>query len=206
MLKLRHLFGVLLANALVLGLIHADAKKTDTTPKKDPNTVVGAPAFRHAAMKRQFDDFVSQLRLIAKSMAASTDAKERDRAKSIEKALKKASDDNISGLFESISQSLTKKGADKDIDVLATVVSENKKLTKALRMMISLLLQDDRSKLLADRREALAKLIKDIKNLKARESRLQAQTDLDKKKNDELKKDQEKIRQELQKVVKKLTP
>jgi hypothetical protein len=187
MSALRHLFATTALVAGITGLMaRADSNGANQTSVEDS-------AVRQAQLKRAFEQFRTKLAVIAGRMENSSDVKERERAKSLRSALKEASSRGTEMKFDSLIRALSTKGADQNLDVLNQVVRENKEIRDDLKKLISLLTQDDRDKLLKDRREEALRLLETLKDLRDKQARMQAQTEMKKLDNKELNKNQKKI-------------
>src|SRR5262249_10754110 len=189
MSALRHLFA---ATALVAAITGLMARAADSEAPNYQSSVEDT-AVRQAQLKRAFEQFRTKLAVIAGRMETSSDVKERERAKSLRAALKEASTRGTESKFDSLIRALSTRGADQNLDVLNQVVRENKELRDDLKKLISLLTQDDRDKLLKDRREEALRLLETLKDLRDKQARMQAQTEMKKLDNKELTKNQKKI-------------
>ncbi len=198
MLKVRLL---LIALPLALAL----AARAETTRKDgDPTILVGDNAVRQAQLKRAFESFRNKLAILAGRLETSSDARDRDRAKSLRKVLAEASKRGVENRFEAVVRGLSKKDADKDIDTLNQVLRENSDLRKDLQVLLALLLDDGRGKKLTDLRDRAGKLLDQLKDLRDRQARLQAQTELGRKDDNNLKSAQDKLAKQTQELLDKL--
>jgi hypothetical protein len=189
MLKVRIIPGILVAAVVLAGL----ATSAETAGKRDPKVLIDDTATRQAQLKRAFESFRQKLAILAGRLELSSEQKDRDRARALRNVLKEAATRGVEVKFDALIRGLTKKGADKDIDTLAQVVRENKDLRKDLQALLALILADNRDKVLADRGNRAAKLLEELKDLRNKQARLQAQVDLGRKADAQLKKEQEKI-------------
>jgi len=187
---IRHLLAVAAVVACVAAL-----SAQDGADSARPNTKTSAEdsAVRQAQLKRSFENFRTKLAVLAGRMEASSDPKERDKAKALRAALKEASDRAVENKFDVIIRSLNARGADQNPEVLAAVIRENKDLRDDLRRLIALLSQDDRDRVLKERREEALRLLETLKELRDKQARTQAQTELGRKDAKELGKDQKKV-------------
>jgi len=188
----RHLLA---AFALVAGFTALTAQAEPSKSSNSPNsqTAVEESAVRQANLKRAFEQFRAKLAVLAGRMEVSPDPKEREKAKAMRAALKEASERAVENKFDGIIRDLTKKNADQNLDVLNQVIQTNKELRDDLRKLILLLTADDRDKTLKARLEEALRLLETLKDLRDKQARAQAQTELGKKDAKDLAKEQKKV-------------
>ncbi len=176
----------------------------ETKSKADPKVLTDDSAIRQATLKRAYEAFRQKLAVLAGRLESSAEQKDRDRAKMIRKALKEASDRGVEVKFDALIRGLATKGADKSLDILAQAARDNAELRKDLQHLIALLTGDDLAKILAKRREMAQKLLGQLKELRDKQARLQAQTEIGRKETKELKKGQEKVTGNTKELLEKL--
>lgn len=190
----RHLLAALLACGIGLSCIRAEA------PKPDAKTVIDDASLLQAQLKAQFDSFKGKLAILAGRLENGT-PQDKEKARALRAAVKLIAERGVDGRFDSLIRGLKAKGADQNIDILATVLKDNEELRSDLRKLIALLAADDRDQQLKDRREAATKLMEKLKDLRAKEARIQALTEMGKLGKDELKKAQEKVTAQTREVL-----
>lgn len=199
MSRIRHLLAAAVATAALAGL----AARADTK-QGDPRVVLEDGAARQAALKRAFEQFRGKLAVLAGRLEASDDAKDRDKARALRAALKEASSRSMETKFDSLIRALASKNADRDLDVLAGAIKENKELRQDLQKLIALLSMDDRDKVLARNIEDAKKLLEALKDLRDKQARMQARTELSKDSAKDLEKGQEKLTEKTKELLDKL--
>src|SRR5262245_48482211 len=148
--RLLVVLGVL-ATAFVLAARAEDRPAVKIVPKNkgdikrgddntDPKVKIGDAANTQEALKRRFDDFKQQLLTLALRMENSAKAEDREKAKVLRMALKKASDEGVETQFSSLIEMLRGNGADKNTEQLQGILTENAKLRENLRAIMELLL------------------------------------------------------------------
>lgn len=175
----------------------AKAKKDRPTApeiKGDTKVLVDDTATRHVQLKRAFESFRQRLAIMAGRLENGTD-KDKEKAKSLRKALKTASDMGTEAKFDSLIRELTKSGADQSIDVLRQAVRDNTELRQDLQRLIALLTKDD-SQLNKEQMEKHARMLERIKELIAKQERVRAQTEVGRRSDKDLGRDQNKVTKE----------
>jgi hypothetical protein len=198
MSKLRHLFAAVALVAGVSALAAQDSRKDsakDSTKDTSVNgqAAVESSAVRQAQLKRSFEQFRAKLAVLTGRLETSQSTKDQEKAKAMRAALKEASERATENKFDSLIRALNTRGADQNLDVLNQAIRENRELRDDLKKMIALLTQDDRDKVLKERREEALRLLETLKDLRDKQARAQTQTELGRKDSKELGKDQKKI-------------
>lgn len=205
----RRLLAALLLPALALA-VTARADLSKTAPggkddravpevKGDPRVLIEDTATRQAQLKRAFESFRQRLAILAGRLENGTD-KDKEKARALRGALKRASELGTEAKFDALIRDLTRPGADQNIDVLGKVVRENADLRKDLQQLISLLAKDD-TQSNKEKMDKTAKLLEQLKDLIAKQERVRAQTEMGRKDNKELGKDQNKVTRETREVA-----
>ncbi len=206
---IRRFLATLGCLALVFAVtVQADDTSSANKPKSeqsdlkgDAKVLIEDSATRHAAQKRAFESFRQRLAIMAGRLENGSD-KDKEKAKSLRKALAKASELGTEAKFDALVRELTKKGADQSIDVLQQVVRDNALLRQDLQTLIELLKRDDS----LSNREAMekhARMLERLKELIAKQERVRAQTDMGRKTNKELQRDQNKVTKETRDLIAK---
>ena len=186
MLKIRL---VICALAVALGL----AVRAEMPLRGEPKARLDDNATRQAQLKRAYESFRQQVALLANRLELSGERRDRDRARALRNVLAEASTRSLESKFDALLRGLTKKGVDQDLDTLNQIARENKELAKDLAKLLELISNDDRARFLAERRDRVTKLLAELRELRNKQSRLQAQTERERRPAGELKKEQEKI-------------
>lgn len=188
MKPVRHAVALLFAAFLLAGQF-APAQQPGKANSKE---MIEDTATRQAQLKRAFEQFRTKLAVLAGRLDNGTPA-EKKKAESLKKALKAISDMGTTGRFDNVITSLTKKNSDVDIDILGQAVKDNKELRTDLQKIISLLMDGDNAKKMAERKERLKALLERLKEAKNSQERLQARTEMGKQDPKELVKPQDKL-------------
>jgi murein L,D-transpeptidase YcbB/YkuD len=162
--------------------------------KADPKVKIGDAANLQEALKRRFDDFKQQLLTLALRMENSPKAEDREKAKVLRLALKKASEEGVETQFSSLVEMLRGNGTDQDTEKLQGILRENEKLRENLRAIMELLLKDDRDAQLRREREAAQKLLEELKTVIRKQELVENRTIQNRTKNDDLAKSQRNVK------------
>jgi hypothetical protein len=184
---------------ILFGVLTTSAAQTPSGG--DPKILLDDSAIRQAALKRAFEAFRQKLALLAGRLENSASEQDRDRVAALRRALKLAGERGVEGRFETLLRDLTARGADRNLDLLSQIVRDNKELRQDLRAILKLLTEDDRDKRLAQRREDAGRLLDRLKELRARQARLQALSDRGKHDGKDLARQQEKLTQQTREVL-----
>lgn len=186
-----HRFRLVLAAALPCLALAAYAAEPDTA-KGTPKVHLGDTATRQAQLKRAFENFSTRLTVLAGRLENGPPA-DKEKAKNLRKALKLIGDQGTAGRFDAVILGLTRKNADESIDTLRGLVRDNKELRQDLQRILTLLLDGDGLKKLAEKRERAKELLEKLKEARDKQERLQAQTEMGKQDAKGLVKAQDKI-------------
>src|SRR5262249_1933198 len=126
--------------------------------------------------------------------------KDKEKAKALREVLRKTNEWGTEAKFDALVRELTRPGADKSIDVLNAAVRDNEGLRRDLQERIRLLTKDD-AKSNKEKMERTARLLEQIKELIAKQERVRTSTEMGRKSNPELKKDQNKVTNETRNVA-----
>jgi hypothetical protein len=204
------------ALALLLGLtvVASLAVRADTRAGKkaapkafkgDPAVVFGDSATRQAALKRSFEILRNRLSTLAARMEATGLDPDKKKAEIIRKALKAASDLGTEAKFESLVRGLSTPGADKKLDELRAIIKDNKELRDDLKKLIAILNEDDSAKRLAEKNKKTEDVIKQLKELRDRQARLQAKTEMGKSDTKKIGTEQDKLTKDTKDVTESKT-
>ncbi|HEY7422966.1 MAG TPA: hypothetical protein VH682_01775, partial [Gemmataceae bacterium] len=195
----RRLLAVLgvLATAFVLAARADDRPVVKIVPKSkgdikrgddsaDPKVKIADAANLQEALKRRFDDFKQQLLTLALRMENSTKAEDRDKAKVLREALKRASAEGVETQFSSLIDMLRGNGADQNTEQLQSILQENEKLRQNLRIIMELLLKDDRDAQLRKDLAEKQKLLDELKSIIRKQEVVQSNTITGRSKTDDL--------------------
>src|SRR5262245_34674752 len=168
--------------------------------KSDPKIVLQDTATRQAQLSRAFESFRQRLTVVAGRLENGRD-QEKAQAKSLKKALKLISDQGTTARFDVLIRELRQKNSDQNLDVLGKIVRENKELREDLQRILALLLEDDPSKKLAEKKKKAEALLAMLKEVRNRQARLQAATEAERQPEDKLGKSQEKLSRDTKDVI-----
>ncbi len=203
---MRRLLAVLFLTALACGVtVWADESakgkkdRAETPLKGDPSILVEDSKTREIQLRRSFEQFRQKLALMANRLENGSD-KDKEKAKALRQALKLASEKGTEAKFDSLIRALNTKGADKNLDVLGQVVRDNAELRKDLKMLIALLSRDETASN-REQIEKMGRLLEQLKELIAKQERVRAATEIGRKSNKDLEKDQNKVTRETKEVA-----
>jgi hypothetical protein len=154
-----------------------------------------------AALKRRFDDFKQQLLTLALRMENSAKPEDREKAKVLRLALKTASEQGIEAQFVSLIEMLRGNGADQNTEQLYNILQENEKLRQNLRVIIELLLKDDRDSQLRKEVAETQKLLEELKTVIRKQELVLNKTILPRTPNKDLENSQRKVREQTHDLV-----
>jgi hypothetical protein len=149
-------------------------------------------AVRQADLKRRFESFRNKLTLLAARLEGGSE-KDREKARALRTALKLADERGTDGKFDVLIRSLRGQEAATNADVLAQILKDNEDLRNDLRQLIALLSGEDQDAELRARREAAVKFLEQLKDLRSRQARVEALTEMGKSSPAELRRSQEKL-------------
>jgi hypothetical protein len=210
----RRLLAVLgvLATAFVLAANAADQAPIKITPKNkgdvkrtddraDPKIKIEDAANQQEMLKQRFNDFKQQLLALALRLEGSSKAEDREKAKILRQAIKKASEEGVETQFSSLIDMLRSNDAVKNIDQLDGILKENEKLRRNLRDILELLLKDDRDAQLKREIAEKQKLLEELKNIIRKQELVLNKTIQNRTANKDLEKSQNKVRNETHDLV-----
>jgi hypothetical protein len=160
-----------------------------------PRRAAANSAAQHSRLKEAFESFRIRLAILAARLEASDKPVDKERANRIKKVLNEVKERGTDSTLELLIRGLAGKNADKDLDMVARAVKENKKLSEDLAQLIKLLTEEEGAAL-KKRMEELKEILAKLKALRAAEARLQAKTDLGKADPKELAKEQDELAKE----------
>jgi hypothetical protein len=176
-----------------------DIKRGDDNT--DPKVKIEDAAIWQESLKRRFDDFKQQLLTLAQRMENSAKAEDREKAKVLRLALKKASEEGVETQFSSLIEMLRGNGTDKNTEQLQSILQENEKLRQNLRAIMELLLKDDRDAQLRKDREATQKLLEELKAIIRKQELVQSKTIIGRTKNEDLAQSQKNVKDQTRNLV-----
>jgi hypothetical protein len=169
--------------------------------KTDPKIKIQDAATQQERLKRLYDEFKQKLLSLAQRMENSTKPEDREKAKVLRDALKKASEEGVETRFSSIIERLRQPDAYQDLELLKDILEENEALRRALRELMALLLKDDRSAQLKAEIERNKKLLEELKAVIRQQEITRDNTIIGRKKNEDLAKTQERVRNKTDALV-----
>jgi hypothetical protein len=167
---------VLIARAETPFPVKVEGKKGTSAAgdQADPKIVIEDAANQQERLKRQFDDFKQALLRVAQRLEASTDPKDKEKAKNLKEAIKKASEQGVDTKFSTLVDALRKENTFQDLDQLQKVLQQNEELRRDLRAILEYLMRDDSEN---QRKREIAektRLLEEIKRLIAAQERVYA--------------------------------
>jgi hypothetical protein len=169
-----------------------DVKRT--ADKTDPKIQIEDAATEQERLKRLFDEFKQKLLVLAQRLENSTKQEDRDKAKVLREAIKKASEEGVETRFSSLIERLRDSKAFNNTEQLSDILAENKQLRDIIRSLMEMLLKDDRDNELKREKEFAQRLLDELKNVIRQQELVLNKTIIGKSKNPDLAKSQERVR------------
>jgi hypothetical protein len=167
----------------------------------DPKARIEEAANQQERLRRQFEEFKQSLLRLKQRLESSPKPEDREKAKVLDEALAKASEQGTDTKFGTLVSALKGSDAFKDLDQLGSILDKNEDLRKDIRALIELLLRDDRDTQRKKEKEQLTRLLEQIKEIIGKQERLRSQTELARKNAEELEKLQKKLTDETKDLV-----
>jgi len=164
-------------------------EKTDDAAVENPKAVLDELAFQQERQKQQFNRFKEALYSLSKHLENSPKPEDKEKAKILKEALKKASEEGTENKFEKLINIL-KDTKSLKLDDLETARLQNEDLARDIRAILVILMTDDRDKALKEQKERLAKMIEELKRVIRDEEAVRAKNDRGQYDTDKLKKEQ----------------
>jgi hypothetical protein len=172
MTSIRHLVAIVASCVLVGLTAHANTRS-------NPKILIEDTATKQAQLKRAFEAFRTRLAVLANRLENGT-AEDRKKAQSLRKAIQLIISLGTTGRFDSIIGALSKKNSNESIDVLGQIVKDNKELRQDLQKILAMLLEGDSARKLAQRKSRAKELLDKLKDVRDKQARLQATTEMGK--------------------------
>src|SRR5579875_2421889 len=137
----------------------SDMKRSED--KTDPKTKIQDAATEQARLQRQFDDFKAKLLRLAQMMENSAKPEDRDKAKILREAIKKASTEGVETRFSTLIEML--RSGTNNTEQLQDILKENQELRQILHEIMELLLKDDRDAELKRQIAEARRLLEELK-------------------------------------------
>jgi hypothetical protein len=200
----RRLLATLSLTALAFVLVaRADEPvklKPGEKPKVENKDIEGLNAkaaldeslFQQKVMKQQFENFQNALYNLASHLEKSAKDEDKAKAKILRDAIKKASEEGTENKFDKLINSL-KDSKIITLDGLEAAKTQNEDLVRDIRVILTILLTDNRDAELRHKKEQLAKMIEELKRVIREQETVRAKTDRNKTEAAPLKKSQENV-------------
>jgi hypothetical protein len=200
----RHWPALAIATAVLAAGLNLQAQppaaSTSPTPATSPSPTP-APAAdvslkeliaREQALERQYKAFVTNLLALAQKLEKSERIEDKDKAKSLRKAIDLADKEGVDNKFTTLLRTLT---ASNDIKVseITSAKSQNDDLIKVLREILAILQSDDELARIKAEKEFLEKLLAELNSLIRQTNINQSRTDSGRGDPKQLAKDQAKL-------------
>jgi hypothetical protein len=176
-----------------------DAKRADDGT--DPKTKIEDAATTQERLKRQFDDFKQKLLGLAQRMENSAKPEDREKAKILREAIKRAGEEGVETKFSSLIDSLRSNDAFKNTEQLQDILKQNEEIRKNIRDLMDLLLRDDRDAELRKKKEEYTRLLEELKNVIRKQELVLNKTILPRTKNKDLADSQKKVRDQTDNLI-----
>jgi len=140
-----------------------DDKRSDDAT--DPKVKIEDAATQQERLKRQFDDFKQRLLGLAQRMENSAKPEDREKAKILRLAIKKASEAGVDTKFSTLIETLKTNDAFKNTEQLQMILAQNEELRRDLREIMDLLMKDDRDSELRKQMAEVRRLLEELKHI-----------------------------------------
>ncbi len=198
----RRLLTALCVTALVLAARAADPRpvvppvenknKVKAADDVDPKAQVEEAASQQERLRRQFEEFKQSLLRLKQRLETSAKPEDREKAKVLDEALNKASEQGTDSKFSTLVAALQSSDAFKDLDQLQAILDKNQDLRRDIHALIEMLLRDDQEQLRKER-ERLTRMLEQLKEVILKQEKARTQTELARKSAEELQKLQKKV-------------
>jgi hypothetical protein len=210
----RRLLAVLgvLATTFVLAVRAEDQLPVRVTPKNkgdvkrtedgtDPKIKIEDAATQQERLKRQFDDFKQKLLGLAQRMENSAKQEDREKAKILREAIKRASEEGIETKFSSLIETLRSNEAFKNTEQLQDILKQNEEIRRNIRDLMDLLLRDDRDAEIRKKKEEYTRLLEELKNVIRKQELVLNKTIIGRTQNKDLANSQKKVRDQTDNLI-----
>jgi len=167
----------------------------------DPRIKIEDAATQQERLKRQFDNFKQKLLGLALRMENSGKPEDREKAKILRQAIKKASDEGVETKFSSLIDTLKTNDAFKNTEQLQEILKQNEQLRNDLRAIMELLLRDDRDAEIRRKQKEYARLLEELKNVIRKQELVLNKTIGNRSQNKDLAKEQNKVKKDTDNIV-----
>src|SRR6476661_7387807 len=179
----RHWPALAIALSVFAAGLNLQAQPPAATPKPAPNTPAATPppaapaaaqdaslkdlVARQQALERQYKAFTTNLLALAQKLEKSDRVEDKDKAKSLRKAIDLADKEGVDNKFTTLLRTLTGKngGLDLSINEITSARNQNDELVKALKEILGILQSDDELARIKAEKEYLEKLLADLNSL-----------------------------------------
>ncbi len=176
----------------------SDVKRSED--KTDPKAKIEDAATEQERLRRQFDDFKQKLLRLAQTMENSTKPEDREKAKILREAIKKASAEGVETRFSSLIEML-RGGSSGNTETIQDILNENKELRQILREIMELLLKDDRDAELKRQIAEARRLLDELKNVIRKQELVLNKTVIGRTQNKDLAKSQHNVKEQTHDLV-----
>src|SRR5579875_1407580 len=176
----------------------SDVKRSED--KTNPKAKIEDAATEQERLRRQFDDFKQKLLRLAQTMENSTKPEDREKAKILREAIKKASAEGVETRFSSLIEML-RGGSSGNTETLQDVLNENKELRQILQQIMELLLKDDRDAELKRQIAEARRLLDELKNVIRKQELVLNKTIIGRTQNKDLAKSQHNVKEQTHDLV-----
>src|SRR5579884_1761729 len=176
----------------------SDLKRSED--KTDPKAKIEDAATEQERLRRQFDDFKQKLLRLAQTLENSTKPEDREKAKILREAIKKASAEGVETRFSSLIEML-RGGSSGNTETIQDILNENKELRQILHEIMELLLKDDRDAELKRQIAEARRLLDELKNVIRKQELVLNKTIIGRTQNKDLAKSQHNVKEQTHDLV-----
>jgi molecular chaperone GrpE (heat shock protein) len=177
----------------------SDVKRSED--KTDPKTKIEDLSTEQDRLRRQFDEFKQKLLRLAQTMENSTKVEDREKAKILREAIKKASAEGVETRFSSLIEMLRGGKSAGNTEMLQDILNENRELRQILKEIMELLLKDDRDAELKREIERARRLLEELKTVIRKQELVLNKTILPNTPNKALEKSQHNVKEQTHDLV-----
>jgi hypothetical protein len=168
--------------------------------KTDPKLKIEDAATEQERLRRQFDDFKQKLLRLAQTLENSTKPEDREKAKVLRDAIKKASSEGVETRFSSLIEML-RGNSSSNTEQLQDILNENLELQRILRDIMELLLKDDRDAELKRQTAEARRLLEELKNVIRKQELVLNKTIIGRTDNKSLEKSQHNVKEQTHDLI-----
>jgi hypothetical protein len=202
-------FAITCLSILAFGwflVVRADEPKSDDAAKpkdeKSSSDIKKEAQENQQILQRRFKDFEQSLLRLAQRLEKSTKPEDRQRADNLKKAIALAGEQNVDTKFDRLIEILKKESTSLSIPEIKDAMDQNKMLAEDIRLILALLMADNRDDWLKNEIKRLQELIKQLDKVIREQKVERAKVEGGKLDKEQLGKGQKKVTDDTGKIAK----